>query len=154
MLETKALEVNMPKGIKDEARWSKAKKAVAQARRKDEDRFSDRDWGLVQHIYQQIRKASTYDSALQFGTGSVPAVGQSKRSLSRKRFVVYTVNPLDNIFTIVQYYDDEKDAKENVEKLKKLYGKYIQVGIAPNDGSLRLHMAMDNAKETLEELKE
>lgn len=49
----------MPAFIKtprDEARWAKAKKHAAKSKKKDEGSFTDQDWGLVNHIYQNMDK--------------------------------------------------------------------------------------------------
>lgn len=42
---------------KDEARWSKAKSAVKDSRKKGEESFVDQDWALVNHIYHQMHKS-------------------------------------------------------------------------------------------------
>lgn len=41
---------------KDEARWSKAKKAVSESKKKDESSFHDRDWALTNYIYHKMGK--------------------------------------------------------------------------------------------------
>lgn len=46
---------------KDEKKWSKAKRTVSSSRSKDENSFSDRDWSLVNHIYQGMNKSSDAD---------------------------------------------------------------------------------------------
>ena len=43
---------------KDEKKWGRAKRAVSSSRSKDENSFSDRDWSLVNHIYQGMNKSS------------------------------------------------------------------------------------------------
>lgn len=35
-------------------KWKRAKKAVEESKGKKESQFTDRDWGLVQKIYQDI----------------------------------------------------------------------------------------------------
>jgi hypothetical protein len=44
----------MMPGQKDEALWSKAKRAVSESRKKPESSFTDRDWALVQTIYREL----------------------------------------------------------------------------------------------------
>ena len=41
-------------GKRDEAKWARAKAAVAKSKGKAESAFTDRDWGLVQKIYQEM----------------------------------------------------------------------------------------------------
>lgn len=50
---------------KDEARWSKAKKAAEKSKNKDEKSFSDTDWALVNHIYHQMSKSQDLNSLEQ-----------------------------------------------------------------------------------------
>ena len=42
------------RGKVDEAKWKRAKKAVEDSKGKKEAAFTDRDWALVQHIYQTM----------------------------------------------------------------------------------------------------
>lgn len=41
-------------GQVDEAKWKRAKKAVAESKGKPEGSFTDRDWALVQKIYREM----------------------------------------------------------------------------------------------------
>lgn len=50
----------MPAFVKtpaQEAKWKRAKDAVKRSRKKDQEQFTDQDWGLVTHIFQRIKKA-------------------------------------------------------------------------------------------------
>lgn len=38
-----------------EAKWKRAKKAVEESKGKKEAQFTDRDWGLVQKIYSEMK---------------------------------------------------------------------------------------------------
>jgi hypothetical protein len=42
---------------KDEANWQKAKEAASKSKNKEEGSFTDQDWALVNHIYQQMKKS-------------------------------------------------------------------------------------------------
>ena len=48
---------NFIKTPKDEAKWSKAKAAAAKSKKKDEGSFTDQDWALTNHIYQEMGKS-------------------------------------------------------------------------------------------------
>lgn len=50
------------KNKKDENKWQKAKKAVSESKKKDQDSFSDRNWALVNHIYQTINKSKNTET--------------------------------------------------------------------------------------------
>jgi hypothetical protein len=49
------------KNPKDESRWNRAKQSVSESRKKDEKSFTDADWGLVNHIYQSMKKSELLD---------------------------------------------------------------------------------------------
>lgn len=48
----------MPSFVKDEEAWSTAKRIVSKQRGRTENAFTDRDWGLANHIYHGIVKSS------------------------------------------------------------------------------------------------
>ena len=136
----------MPKGtVKDEAKWKRAKRAVEASKKKEEKNFDDQDWGLTQKIYQRIAKAKVPRS-VEWGSGSVPAIGNKSGNLFMKKWVVYTLNPQDGIVTIIDYYNNSGKADEHVKRLKKLYAEYIMVGKVPNNGSALLNLALQGGK--------
>lgn len=49
---------------KDEKRWSEAKQAASKSKSKDESSFTDQDWALVNHIYQNMNKAEAAEELL------------------------------------------------------------------------------------------
>jgi hypothetical protein len=42
----------------DEKKWQKAKRVVRKQKGKRQSKFTDRDWGLVQHIFKNQKSAS------------------------------------------------------------------------------------------------
>jgi hypothetical protein len=42
----------MPSWVADDDLWKKAKEIVVKQRERNPDSFTDRDWGLVTHIYK------------------------------------------------------------------------------------------------------
>lgn len=50
---------------KDEARWKRAKKIASKSKDKSTESFSDRDWALVNHIYQNISKGVSISSMIR-----------------------------------------------------------------------------------------
>jgi hypothetical protein len=53
--------------MEEEKAWEKAKSIVQDQRKKHESKFSDRDWGLVTHIAQNILKSSVLSSSTSNG---------------------------------------------------------------------------------------
>lgn len=50
----------MPVGVvktkADEKKWSRAKAAVSRSRKKPQNKFTKRDWGLVMHIFKSMKR--------------------------------------------------------------------------------------------------
>jgi hypothetical protein len=44
----------MPSWVQNDDVWKKAEKVVSDTRKKKKDAFSDKDWGLVTHIYKNM----------------------------------------------------------------------------------------------------
>jgi hypothetical protein len=64
--QVKKRRIKMPAFIKtpdQEARWKRAKNAVKRSRKKEQDQFTDQDWGLVTKIYKEIKKSGGRDAA-------------------------------------------------------------------------------------------
>src|SRR5581483_4651781 len=49
----------------DEHRWSRAKKAVEESRKKGESSFEDQDWALVNSIYHKMHKSDIAEALLE-----------------------------------------------------------------------------------------
>jgi hypothetical protein len=60
---------------KDESRWQKAKRVVRKHKGKKQSRFTDRDWGLVQHIFKAQKKADMV-SSLRTIASALDSVGE------------------------------------------------------------------------------
>lgn len=48
----------------DEKKWRKAKRIVRKQKGKRQSKFTDRDWGLVQHIFKSQKNASEFMTIL------------------------------------------------------------------------------------------
>lgn len=66
---------------KQERMWKQAKAYVAKSKGKSQSTFHDRDWGLVQHIFQAIKK--------KYGEGRIPSDYAEQRSRSLFDFKGY-----------------------------------------------------------------
>lgn len=96
----------------EEKAWKKAKGIVRSQRKKTEDDFSDRDWGLVTHIAQSILKSSfmspgrPVDEHMVFALARVEHILEARKKKAKKG------------------QDDElpEDSKAIVEALKKVMG--------------------------------
>lgn len=105
---------------KDEAKWSKAKKHVAESKAKDEESFSDRDWALVNHIYHQINKSS--DPALS----NVSDIETIIRSLQETKKLIkqrynddedpYNLDPSEEDLEGFSIIDPEKEGQEGSDE--------------------------------------
>lgn len=60
---------------KDEKKWQKAKRVVRKQKDKKQSKFTDRDWGLVQHIFKAQKKASLSES-LKTAANALDAIGE------------------------------------------------------------------------------
>jgi len=112
----------MPGFIKtaaQEAKWKRAKRAVSRSRHKKKKDFQKRDWGLVTHIYQGIKKAI---NVLQ---------------QPHLQYVVYSVVAKSGKKVYHQSYEDMSDAQEHKKNLQRLYKGYIQVGIEEKIGKFK-----------------
>lgn len=71
----------------EEKAWKKAKGIVSRQRKKSEDKFSDRDFGLVAYITKNILKASAAEAATEFSVdeGMVFALANVEHLLERRR---------------------------------------------------------------------
>lgn len=75
----------------EEKAWKKAKSIVRNQRKKTEDKFSDRDWGLVTHIAQNILKSSMMstgarplDEHMVFALARVEHILEARRKKAKK----------------------------------------------------------------------
>lgn len=104
---------------KDEARWSKAKKAVKRSRDKGEGEFSDRDWALVNHIYHSMQKANKLESILKKAKKNIKAL-LSKADGPR---LAEEYDPYEDSDEESQYAPDpelfEETREEKAEKLRR-----------------------------------
>lgn len=96
----------------EEKAWSHAKSIVRRQRKKKEEDFSDRDWGLVTHIAQNILKSSfispgrPVDEQMVFALARVEHILEARKKKSKKG----------------QDDDLPEDSKAIVEALKKVMG--------------------------------
>ena len=96
----------------EEKAWKKAKGIVRSQRKKTEDDFSDRDWGLVTHIAQSILKSSftfpgrPVDEHMVFALARVEHILEARKKKAKKS----------------QDDDLPEDSKVIVEALKKVMG--------------------------------
>jgi hypothetical protein len=106
----------MPAGWVDtateETAWKKAKGIVRSQRKKNEDDFSDRDWGLVTHIAQSILKSSfvsprrPVDEKMVYALARVEHILEARKKKAKKG----------------QDDDLPEDSRVIVEALKKVMG--------------------------------
>jgi hypothetical protein len=87
------LEDAMPAWIDtpaEEAAWQKAKGIVARQRKKKEEDFADKDWGLVTHIAKNLLRAvavsgSTRDEGTVYALANVERLLDTRRKRERRQ---------------------------------------------------------------------
>jgi len=121
----------------EEKAWKKAKGIVAEQRNKRESEFTDRDWGLVSHIAQNILKSSAL-------------------SATTDRGLIYRLAKVDRILKAraIKAKGDEdlpEDSKGLVEGLKKVmsFGGQAIAKLRKAESS---GMEMEEAKALADEL--
>ena len=70
---------------KEEKAWKHAKEIVGRQRKKKEADFTDRDWGLVTHVAQNILKSSVGGGKVTVDEHMVYALARVERILDARR---------------------------------------------------------------------
>lgn len=141
----------MPAGIKHDAsnivKWHKAKEAA----RKQKGKLQGDDYALVMHIYKKMggQFRNRKKKLKKAETDRNPFTPKY-----RKPWVVYVVNKRSKVWDVIQYFDTHEDAMAQKEGLKKLYGKYIEVGVLENTPKNRLMVATMAGRKQAQAYKE